>query len=188
MEILKVDGRSMQRKQLITLHLVLSSFFLPFLLLMPLSGTLYLLGLKGEQKTQVAFAVDQPVPAGIEERAAFFRTEFEERGIDFDFEYIRESGSTLIFRPSSRDHYIARLTGSGAEVSLVQPDFVKRIVELHKGHGPTLVKRLQTAFGIGLILIAVTGVWLAAVAPPLRMTMGLSFSLGALLFVLALVV
>lgn len=177
----------MNRNQLVLLHLVLSSFFLPYLLLMPLTGTLYLSGQKGSQTNEPAFTVDQPVPASVEEKEAFFRRMFEERGVDFDFEYIQENGNSLTFRPSSRNHYAATVTASGAEVHRVEPDLLKKMIELHKGHGPTLFKRFEMLFGVGLILIALSGVWLAVAAPQLRKVLGGSFALGALCFWLALI-
>ncbi len=178
----------MQRKTLIALHLVISSFFMPFLLLMPITGSLYLLNEKGSVEREVAFHIDDSnIPKNNEERVTYFKDEFKNRGIDFDFEYIKTRGNNLTFRPSSRDHYLAKLNDSGAEVILLKPDFLLKTIELHKGHGPLMFKKLETIFGVGLVLMAISGIWLAFQSKELRTKMGLSFLVGFLLFSLSLI-
>lgn len=178
---------AMKRHHIITIHLILSTFLLPFLLMMPLSGTLYLLGEKGEQTTsEKIFSIPGPIPEGELEREDFFREAFSARSVDFSFEYIKDAGGTLIFRPASRDHYIAKLNGEGADLHEVQPNFLKKMIELHKGHGPRLFRSFEMIFGLGLILIALSGVWLAVLVPAYRKKLVFSFLAGALFFALPL--
>lgn len=178
---------AMKRHHIITIHLVLSTFLLPFLLMMPLTGTLYLLGEKGDQTTsEKMFSISGPIPEGEQEREKFFRDAFKEKSIDFRFEYIKDAGSTLIFRPASRDHYIAKLNEEGADLHEAQPNFLKKMIELHKGHGPRLFRSFEMIFGVGLILIALSGVWLAVLVPMYRKKLVLSFLAGALFFALPL--
>lgn len=173
---------TMTRYKIVTAHLVLSAFFLPFLLLMPLSGVVHLLGIPEPQLTEPAFTIEQTVPTDAKDRESFFRAIFKEKGINFDFETIRASGNDLTFRPSSREHYTAKLTATGAEVYLQKPGLLKKMLELHKGHGPMLFKRVQTAFGFGLLLVAASGVFLAATVPPYRKKMLIAFAAGAAVF------
>lgn len=172
----------MKRSTLIFLHLGLASLFLPFLLLIPLSGGLYLLGQKGEQVKTEAFTIEGAVPEQPEE---FFRQAFKDKGVDFDFEYIRASGTDFVFRPSSRVHYMASKTESGTTVYRLEPDWIKRLIEIHKGHGPTLIKWLQIAFAFAILLVTFSGVYLAVIIPSYRKVMGISFGIGLLLVVLA---
>lgn len=171
----------MKRSLLVKVHIALTLFFLPFLLLMPLSGTLYLLGEKGTQIQSPAFKVFGEIPrdGGSEE---FWRQEFAKRKLGFSFEYIKSKGSALIFRPSSRAHYIAKITDTGATVSLLEPDLAKMLMELHKGHGPGLFKKLQTAFGIGLLLVVLSGLFLAVSIAAYKKTLFVSFLCGSLVF------
>jgi hypothetical protein len=46
----------MKRTNLIKLHISLASFFLSFLVIMPLSGTGYLLGFKGKADKKLVFS------------------------------------------------------------------------------------------------------------------------------------
>ena len=41
------------------------------------------------------------------------------------------------------------------------PDLQKRLIELHKGHGPLAFKWLQRITAIGLIFAILAGLWLA---------------------------
>lgn len=180
--------KSMQtRKIVINIHMVLASFFLPLLLMMPFTGGMYLLGFKGEQKTTESFRVLRDIPVEEEERMQFFREQFDAHQLDFDFEYIASSGSNFTFRPSSRVHYVASKVGSETIVSKVEPNLLKRMIELHKGHGPKLMKRFQMIFGLALILVTFSGLWLAVTIPAYRKITFISFGLGAALIAFCLI-
>ena len=174
----------MNRRTMIVLHLGLATLFLPFMLVIPLSGGLYLLDIKGEQTKSEAFRIEQLPPT--EKPEDFFRQQFKERGIDFDFEYIRASKDDFIFRPSTRVHYMASKAGDAVVVYKLEPDFVKRMIEIHKGHGPLIIRWLQVAFALALILVTLSGVYLAYIVPSYRKIMGLCFGVGVLLMLLGL--
>ena len=169
----------MKRATVVKMHLALASLFLPFLLLIPLSGGLYLVGEKGEQIKTEAFKIEANIPS--ENQADFFRQQFKERGLDFDFEEIKSSGIDLTFRPSSRVHYMATMSDNGATVYKLEPDLIRRLMEIHKGHGPQLIKWLQTAFALAIVLVTLSGFYLAINIPAYAKTMGICFGLGLLL-------
>ncbi len=173
----------MKRLTWIYLHLGLASLFMPFMLLMPITGGLYLLGESGEMKKSEAFMIEGRAPDS--DREVFFRDQFKSRGLDFDFEYIRESGKDFTFRPSSRIHYSATQMDNGIQVFRLEPSWLKRLVEIHKGHGPQLLKWIQVAFSLTLILVALSGVYLAWLVPAYRKVMGLSFAVGLVLILAA---
>jgi len=176
----------MNRALVLKVHLILSAVFIPLLLLVPLSGSLYLLGIKGDsEKTEVlTFAAD--VPSAEAEKVLFFRRFFEEQKIDFDFEYIKETPAELIFRPTSRDHYTAKRKDGRWTLVQVRPSLLAKLMELHKGHGPQRLKYVEAVFGIALILVLSSGLWLAlSVAKYRRLTLASALS-GALLFALLL--
>lgn len=161
-------------------------FLLPFLLMMPISGGLYLLGFKGTEVSEKIFQINGTIPESLEEREDFFRQTFQDANVPLRFEYIREAGKRLVFRPSSRTHLVAELTDDGAEVFRVQPNFLKSIVELHKGHGPQTFKYFQMLFALGLLLITITGVLMGVLIPSYRFKMLGSLGLGIFIFIAAL--
>jgi len=68
----------------------------------------------------------------------------------------------------------------------MQPDFINSFMEIHKGHGPTWIKRLQTISGIGLFLTVITGIFMIFKKSTYRKEFLISFSAGTLLFILGL--
>lgn len=168
------------RKLMIYVHLVIAAVFLPLMLIMPLTGVAYLLGFKGDQEKIEAFRVQAQVPEEMAAQEAFFRELFQQQGIDFDFEYIRGSKTDFIFRPATRVHYVAAKDGETLIVSKVTPTILKRLIELHKGHGPTLMRLYEIFFGIALVLVTLSGLWLAWTVKPYRKATLISFGVGVL--------
>ena len=175
----------MSRKLLINIHLYLAAFFTPVLLIMAISGGLYLMGIKGSYTEQQVFQGNSvkvdPSNKHLEDEVSKILASLN---IDHSFDYAKKSGSTLYTRPTSKLHYV--IQSSEDEVTVIErtPDFVKRLVELHKGHGPSWFKTFQKVMAAGLIFILITGLWLGLASPMLkRQTWAISIS-GVLIFVL----
>ena len=167
------------RNLAIKIHLILASLLMPFLLIMPLSGVFYLIGFKGDAKTELAFTISEKIPLDLKEKEAFFNEQFKQNNISYKFEYIREKDNEVIFRPSSKLHYTATIIPDGVtSVYKSQPNLTKRLIELHKGHGPRLMRTLEIIFGFALIIITLTGVWIALITKPYRKPMAISLLIG----------
>lgn len=175
----------MSRKQLIDIHLYLASFFLPFLLLMPITGVSYLLGQKGSVETSVVFSVPELPPA--EGKEDWIAAQFSAQGIEFDWEYIKYNGKDMILRPSSRTHYTVVPGEAETTFKKLEPNMLLKLIELHKGHGPGWFKKLEIVFGIGLLLITISGVWLSLMLKGLRMKVAAPFLVGSLVTIIALI-
>lgn len=176
-----------KRTTLISIHLVLAALFLPLMLAMPLSGSAYLLGYKGSEVREPAFMLSAPVPEDEEQRETYFREAFAAQGLNFDFEYIR-GGTSMTFRPSTRVHYAAKILDDGrTEVTRVNPSLLRRLIELHKGHGPWLMRWFAAAFGVALIGTALSGLWLAWSVRRYRKQTLIAFGIGTVVMVLCMV-
>ena len=180
----QIATRLATRITAVKVHLILASVFMPFMLIMPLSGGLYLLDVKGDQAKTEVFKVAGPIPEKADD---FFREQFKAQNIDFDFEYIRGTDKEYIFRPTSRVHFVAAKTAEGATVSRIDPDWIKRLMEIHKGHGPKFIRWFEIAFALSLILVTLSGVYLAWTVAPYRRIMGISFLIGALIVILGVI-
>ena len=105
------------RQHGINLHLWVAAFFTPILLLIAISGGLYLVGVKG---TTVDTAVELPADATLDPKSADLKADVDallrSAGIDHSFEYIKKSGSTLTTRPTSRTYYVLKVTDNGVDV------------------------------------------------------------------------
>lgn len=165
---------------MIYLHLVLAALFMPLMLMMPFTGAAYLFGFQGEQTKTEAFRVTAQVPDDEAAREEFFRAEFAKQGVDFDFEYIRATATDFIFRPATRVHYTASKKEGELVFTKVEPTLLKRMIELHKGHGPRIMRLFEAIFGIALLLVTLSGLWLAWTVKPYRKATLISFAVGVL--------
>ena len=153
----------------ISLHLYAAAFFAPTLLLVVISGGLYLVDIKGTvTSTPVAVpsgVVINPASASLE---ADVRALLRDIGITHDFEYVKKSGNTLYTRPTSRTHYEISVADDSVTVKHNVPDLQKRLIELHKGHGPLWFKDFQKVLAVGVLFIVLSGLWLGLSSAGLR--------------------
>jgi len=171
------------RRLLISLHLYLSAFFAGVVVVMALSGGLYLLGVKGDVEATML----GDFPGGralLEDPSVDAVTAMLTRaGVEgFDFDYVRASGKRLYTRPTSRTYYLLEVRGDRVAVTRNQPDLQKVMIELHKGHGPTVYKTFEKLFAAGMLFIILTGVWLGLSAPRLRRPTLIAVGSGLLVF------
>lgn len=180
----------MQRALFITIHMYLSAFFAVFVLLVAVSGGLYLLGVKGSvEKTPVYSSAEDPgVSAVLDDSAALERAVaalLAQAGVsDYSFDYVKVKGSTLYTRPTSRAHYVIEL-GEGVNIARAQPSLQAAMMELHMGHGPTAFKNFQKFFAAGMIFIILSGLWLGLSSSRLRPRTLAAAGAGALSFAVA---
>jgi hypothetical protein len=159
----------MSRKLLITIHLYLAAFFAPAVFLVAISGGLYLTGVKGVVDEESVYSG----PNILDTSAASLRADVDAllstAGVDdYDFDYVKIKGTTLYTRPTSREHYVIKLQGQQVEVVHAVPSLQSRMIELHKGHGPTAFKTFQKVFALGLLFTVGSGLWLGLSAAGLR--------------------
>ena len=177
----------MSRKLLVTIHMYLAAFFAPAVLLVAISGGLYLAGVKGKVEKEPIYSSNFT----IDSKSASLRADVEallaRAGVkSYSFEYVKISGATLYTRPTSSDHYIINYSASGVEVIRARPSLQSRMMELHKGHGPSAFKTFQKAFAVGLVFILLSGLSLGISASRLRRSTWLTATAGTVVFVLLL--
>jgi hypothetical protein len=144
----------MTRTLLIKLHFYCSAFFAAAIVLVAVSGGLYLIGLKGSiERTPVGtLATGQQLSQNPSE--ANVQAALASLGVaDFEFEYVKPKGSQLITRPTARSFYTLDISGDEAVVQFNEPSLQKRMIELYMGHGPTAYKTYQQVFAAGMPFI-----------------------------------
>jgi hypothetical protein len=178
----------MDRKLLITIHMYLAAFFTPAVLLVSISGGLYLAGIKGKVEQETIYSSNHTT---IDAKSTSLYTDVStllaDAGVEsYSYEYVKVSGANLYTRPTSSDHYIIKLNEGGVEVIHARPSLQSRMIELHKGHGPSAFKTFQKAFAVGLIFIILSGLWLGISAARLRRSTLMTATAGAVVFALLL--
>tara|TARA_B100001109_G_scaffold188167_1_gene154757 strand:+ start:35723 stop:36313 length:591 start_codon:yes stop_codon:yes gene_type:complete len=161
---------SVKRKQLINIHLWLAAFFTPLVLMMAITGGLYLLGEKGSvETTVVAQLPGQALDLHKGQEKARIDALLQQAGVtDFRYAYVKDRGDEAMTRPTSRTYYILRETPSGLDVVRAEPSLLAAMIELHKGHGPVAFRWLEMALALGLTFIMISGFWLGLQSPMLK--------------------
>lgn len=173
----------MSRRLIIQIHLYLAAFMAPAFLLIAFSGGQYLLGFKGEM-----VSTDVTLPAGAsldfksETLESDVRALFETAGIEYDFDYIRNRGSIIQTRPTSRAHYQFGFDGEQLTAQRKVPDFTAAMMELHKGHGPSLYKWYQKFVALALLFVVLSGFWLGISSKALRKSTAITSIAGLVIF------
>ena len=159
----------MSRKLIVTIHLALAAFFAPVLIVTGISGGLYLISEKGDVEKQLIYKGEiSNFSFETDKRENSIRSFLKEQDIQYEFEYVRVNTNFSMTRPTSKPYYSFTLKNNHLIVNKHTPNFVASIIELHKGHGPTLFKTFQKLMAIGLFLILISGLYLGLSSPMYR--------------------
>ena len=173
----------MARALLIKLHLYCSAFFAAGIILVAVSGGLYLIGIKGTIEQTLVGTLTTGQQLSQDPSEANVQAALASLGVaDFEFEYVKQKGSQLITRPTTRPFYTLDISGDEAVVHYNEPSLQKRMIELHMGHGPTAYKSYQKVFAAGILFIILTGLWLGLSSVRLRFSIAVISGVGVLLF------
>jgi hypothetical protein len=173
------------RRTLINLHLYAAAFLAPMFLLVAISGGLYLIGNKGSvDSTELTLAKDAELDPGSASLEDDIRVLLEDAGVEFSFEYVKVSGNSVTTRPTSRTHFVFSVSDGVVAAVRNEPNLQKSMIELHKGHGPTLFKEFQKVLAVGLLFVVLSGMWLGISSKGLRLPTLAVSGAGLVLFVI----
>lgn len=159
----------MNRRVIISLHLYLAAFFAPVLLIMAISGLLYLMDIKGSvESTQIYSGEAKQLSLGADNAAEQIEQWLEQNNIDHSFDYLRGNDRRAVTRPTSKTHYLFSIEDNQLTVTQREPDLIYTIIELHKGHGPIWFRYFQHLMAVGLLFIVLSGFWLGISSPALK--------------------
>ena len=173
----------MARALLIKLHLYCSAFFAAAIILVAVSGGLYLIGIKGTVKQTPVGTLSTGQQLSQDPSGENVQAALASLGVShFEFEYVKQKGSQLITRPTTRPFYTLDISGDEVVVQYNEPSLQKRMIELHMGHGPTAYKTYQKVFAAGMLFIILTGLWLGLSSARLRFSTAVISGAGVILF------
>ena len=171
------------RKLLILVHLFAASFMAPAFLLVAVSGGMHIVG-GVESETKVPL----PLPAGTQidlkspTVEADIRALLTSANIDHDFEYLKNRGSSAQTRPTSRP-YIAFSQKNGVWTATKNtPNFMKAAMEIHKGHGPKILRTYHKLVALMLFLVIFGGIFVGLLAKAYRRKTTAALTIGGLLY------
>ncbi len=171
------------RNTLVLLHLYFAAFMAPAFLLVALSGGLYLLGNSGKVETT---ALALPAEASLDFTSPTLEDDvrglLSAANIDHDFEYIRNRGTLIQLRPTSRTYLSFTQTPDGLTAERHEPDLQYSMLELHKGHGPSLFKTYQKLVALTLFGVIFGGLTVGLLAKAYRRKTVIALTIGTVVF------
>jgi len=174
------------RRLFITAHLWFAGILAPIFILLAVSGGLYLIGNKGEFKSEpVALPSSAVLNFNSDTLEDDVRALLAEAKIDHKFEYISKRGASAIhLRPTSRTYLEFRQTENGLTATRKIPNLQGTMIELHKGHGPSLFKTYQKIVAIGLIGVVFGGILVGLMAKAYRRQTVIAVVVGSIIFII----
>ena len=113
------------------------------------------------------------------------RALLQQANLKHNFEYIRNRGTVIQLRPTSKTYLEFRQSPQGLTASRVKPDTVRSMMELHKGHGPKIFKSYQKLVALLLLGVVLGGILVGVLAKAYRRQTTIAVVMGVVVFVLA---
>jgi len=158
----------------------------PAFALHAISGGLYLMNMKGEATTE---RVSLPAGSALDFKSATLEADvralLQQANLKHNFEYIRNRGTVIQLRPTSKTYLEFRQSPQGLTASRVKPDTVRSMMELHKGHGPKIFKSYQKLVALLLLGVVLGGILVGVLAKAYRRQTTIAVVMGVVVFVLA---
>lgn len=171
-----------KRNSLVKVHLYASGFFAPFLLIMAITGTFYLLDIKGsEERVFVKELLLENKPDEVIVKNVLAKVE-----PGYDFAYLKSAGTRVFTRPTTRAYYSFEKENDIYKLYKIRPNILRTLIEVHKGHGPKSMRIFEILLGIALLTILITGVWIGIMTARDKKVTLITMGAGAASFLIIL--
>ncbi len=162
------------RRVLTTVHILLACFFLPIALMFAATGGLYTLAIKGgyDERT-LPVSVTEPHGTDLAQWLQTATSALETAGEapPSGNASLKKAGTSmeLEWTGVARD-VVLRPTADTLHMELVIKDNTtwRHLVQLHKAKGSDVARAISVAWAIALVLLVVTGAWMALTVPKYR--------------------
>lgn len=175
------------RKLLILLHLFGGSFMAPAFILVAITGGLHMVG-DGEKVETSAIVLPAGTQVDLKSKTAEddVRAILKAANVDMKFEYLKIRGTSFETRPTSRTHVKFKPSPNGLTATLNKPNFQKAMMEIHKGHGPKIVRTYHKIVALMLFFVVLGGFLIGLLAKNYRRKTLAAFGLGLLFYICAI--
>jgi hypothetical protein len=155
-------------------HALIACFFLPLALLVFVSGTLYTAGIKGGVARQVLdVALGQPFHPDLAWLDGVARDALAAEGLPTPHgtPQLSRRGGDYRYTWSDRRHHVALVAGPSperAELVWRERSVLTQVMRIHRAESGAFLAVLTGMLGTGLVVVLVTGCWLALGLPRLK--------------------
>jgi len=175
------------RKLLITLHLWGAGFMAPAFALVAITGGLHMVG-GGESVATSPISLPAGTQVDLQSKTAEddVRAILKAANVDMKFEYLKIRGTSFETRPTSRTHVKFKPSPDGLVATLNKPNFQKAMMEIHKGHGPKILRTYHKLVALVLFGVLFGGIMIGLLSNAYRRKTLAALGLGTLIYVCAI--
>ena len=161
----------------------------PAFALVAITGGLHMVG-DGESVATSPISLPAGTTVDLKSKTAKddVRAILKAANVDVKVEYLKIRGTSFETRPTSRTHVKFKPTPNGLTATLNKPNFQKAMMEIHKGHGPLILRSYHKLVALMLFLVIFGGIMIGILAKAYRRKTLVSLGLGTLLYILAIAV
>ncbi|MAU40734.1 MAG: hypothetical protein CMF31_03845 [Kordiimonas sp.] len=166
------------------LHGYIAVFFLPLALLYVLTGTLYLVDVKGDAEvTRFPVETITAWPETGEDAEDVMTTLLEAKGLSLPGSMVKGRPNDYFWLGLRSSAHLSLKNDPGAEVLNIELvhqeyDLMRSMVEIHKGHAGLIFRIMGIIFGVFLTTVLVTGAVLSLKSVAMRQTSYWAFGSG----------
>ncbi|NBX57046.1 MAG: hypothetical protein EBT64_01050 [Gammaproteobacteria bacterium] len=182
------------QKTLISIHLWLAAFFFPIAVMFASTGALYTISIKGSyEETTRSVQLTQPLSPELSVLTGVVERALDEAGVEHPSgaASIKKAGGSfeLEWTGVRRDVVLKPSTDPlSATLVIKETTPWRHLVQLHKAKGSDIAKGISVLWGIGLVLILLSGLLMAWNVPTYRRKALTAGGLGLVTFVAYLLV
>ncbi len=175
------------RLKIVQLHMLLSNFVLPAVLLFMVSGALYTLGVKGSVAKQTFTVVlAKPFVPNLEMISGVVEKTLAEKALvlpDADPSLKKSKGGYKFFLNGLRYSVtvVAKKGARSVELTYRERSLLTQVMRIHRAEAGTVFKFVSIMAVLGLLLVFASGLYMAYTVPKFRKPSLIATALGVLL-------
>ncbi len=158
----------------------------PAFALVAITGGLHMVG-GGESVATSSISLPAGTSVDLKSKTAEddVRAILKAANVDMKFEYLKIRGTSFETRPTSRTHVKFKPTPNGLTATLNKPNFQKAMMEVHKGHGPKILRTYHKFVALTLFLVIFGGIMIGILSKAYRRKTVAALGLGTLFYICA---
>ncbi|RMH11939.1 MAG: hypothetical protein D6698_15750 [Gammaproteobacteria bacterium] len=181
------------RFKLMQWHALLACFFLPIAATYFIGGVLYTLDIKGHtNETTLKIELDEPFSPNLDDVVWTVREALEARKLPVPESepILSKKKNRYVFVWKDLKNTVSFSQKAGAKRLLVkvkQRSFLAQLMQFHTANAGTLFKAIAVLMVSALMLILISGVWMAQSTPALKKQAWTALGVGSLALILLLI-
>ncbi len=183
----------LKRSHIIHVHMLLAALVLPILLMYLISGMLYTFDVKGHIKKQkINIVLEQPMPLRLDAFTAITEKSLIQHHLPIpEGEMsLKKKKSSYLFRWGDLKYAVSVKTTKNPDIlrmTVRERDFLTQVMRIHRAEAGVIFKVIPSILLIGMLLILLSGIYMALSIPKFRKPVLYTMSFSTVLFLIVFV-